>query len=60
MKILSFKLCKQGPVHLVASKMVAFCAFGENCRVYLEGGLHFDVENSLEEIRKELERVTSV
>ncbi len=59
-KILSFKLYKRGLIYVVASKIVAFCAFGENCRVYLEGGTYIDVENSLEEIRKGLERATDV
>ena len=58
--ILSFKLYKRDMIHIVASKVVAFCAFGESSRVFLEGGVDFDVEDSLEDIRKGLEYATSV
>ena len=58
--MLSFKLYKRETICIVASKVVAFCAFGESSRIYLEGGVNFDVEDSLEDIRKELEYATSV
>ena len=58
--MLSFKLYKRETICIVASKVVAFCAFVESSRIYLEGGVNFDVEDSLEDIRKELEYATSV